>query len=155
MKQPVEYHLNKATVPMIFEHLLYCDDNFIPPLSQRVKIYDYAIKISSKATRFEAWSDDRLVGFLAAYCNDSKTRIAFITTVSVLKTRMGEGIASRMLKQCIDFASALGMVQINLMVACNNIAAIRLYKKIGFVMSELNTQFVTMNRHLNRGETYD
>ena len=155
MKKSVEYHLNKATVPVIVDHLLHCDDDFIPPLSNRVKINDYAIKISSKATRFEAWSGGRLVGFVAAYCNNSDTRMAFITTVSVLKARMGEGIASRMLRQCVDYTNASGMEQIKLVVDCNNRAAIRLYKKIGFVMDELNVQFVTMKLHLNCGEAHD
>lgn len=155
MQTSVEYHLNKATVPVIIEYLLHCDDYFIPPLSQRVKIDNYARKMANKAMRFEAWSNDRLIGFVAAYCNDKENRIAFITTVSVLKARMDEGIASNLLEKCIDYANTSGMEKISLEVACNNTAAIKLYEKNGFVMGQLNEQCVAMQLHLNSGEAHE
>lgn len=154
MSKTVEFHLNKATAPVIIEHLLHCDDNFIPPLSQRVLIKDYASKIAKKAMQFEAWSGDRLIGLVAAYCAPN-TRIAFISNVSVLKSRIGEGIASSLLCHCIEYASASGMKQINLEVARDNIAAIKLYEKIGFFTGNLHEQFVAMQLLLNSGENHE
>ena len=79
----VEYLLNKASELEIAKHLLHCDADFIPPLSNRIDINKYAQKIASRATRFEAWSDSTLVGLVAAYCNDQENHIAYITSVSV------------------------------------------------------------------------
>jgi ribosomal protein S18 acetylase RimI-like enzyme len=147
----IEYLLNTASEAEMAKHLLYCDADFIPPLSNRVDINNYAKKLASRATKFEAWSDDRLVGLVAAYCNDQESRIAYITSVSVLREWMGQGIAANLLKQCITHAKDSGMQQICLEVASNNQPAIALYEKNGFVAGQTNTPFVNMNLYLKSG----
>jgi ribosomal protein S18 acetylase RimI-like enzyme len=141
----VEYLSNKASEAEIAEHLSRCDADFVPPLSGRFEIKDYAEKIASKATRFEAWSGVTLAGFVAFYCNDQEKHIAYITSVSVLRNWTGKGIAYRLMKQCIEHAKALGMRQISLEVASGNTSAIKLYEKIGFVADRANAPFVVMN----------
>ena len=140
----VEYLSNKASEVEIAEHLSRCEADFVPPLSGRLEINDYAKKIASKAMRFEAWSDGRLVGLVAAYCNDQEKRIAYITSVSVLREWMGKGIAAFLMKQCIEYAKTSGMRQIGLEVAEGNTLAIALYEKSGFLASKTNAPFVSM-----------
>ena len=147
----IEYLLNTASAAEIAKHLLHCDADFIPPLSSRVDINNYAQKLASKATKFEAWSGGRLVGLVAAYCNDQENRLAYITSVSVLKEWMGQGIAANLLKQCITHAKDAGMQQISLEVASNNQPAMGLYEKNGFVAGQTNTPFVNMNLYLKNG----
>lgn len=151
MSSAVEYLLNKATAAQIAEHLLRCDADFVPPLSGRVEINDFAQKIASKAIRFEAWSGGTPVGLVAAYCNDQEKRIAYITSVSVLRAWTSSGIAARLVGQCVEHAKALGMRQISLEVASDNTPAIRLYEKSGFVAGKANAPFVTMNIYLKSG----
>ncbi len=152
MSAAVKYFLDKATKAEIVGHLLRCDADFVPPLSGRVEIEGYSQKIASKATRFEAWSGDTLVGLVAAYCNDQEKCIAYITSVSVLKEWAGKGIAARLISQCIEHAKASGMRQISLEVAEDNMPAIKLYEKYGFVAGKANTPFATMNLYLKSGE---
>jgi ribosomal protein S18 acetylase RimI-like enzyme len=151
----VEYRLNRTSEIEIAEHLSRCDADFVPPLSGRVEISDYAQKIASKATRFEAWSGGTLVGLVAAYCNDQEKRVAYITSVSVLKEWMSKGIAARLMSQCIEHAKASGMRQVSLEVASDNAPAIRLYEKSGFAVGKVNAPFVTMDLHLKSGEEYE
>lgn len=152
MSAEVEYLSNKASAAQIADHLLSCDADFVPPLSGRVEIRDYARKIASKGTRFEAWSGGTLVGLVAAYCNDQEKRIAYITSVSVLRAWAGKGIAARLMKQCIEHAKAAGMRRISLEVASDNAPAIRLYEESGFVMDKASAPFGTMNLWLKSGE---
>ena len=140
----VEYLSNKASEVEIAEHLSRCEADFVPPLSGRLEINDYAKKIASKAMRFEAWSDGRLVGLVAAYCNDQEKRIAYITSVSVLREWMEKGIAAFLMKQCIEYAKTSGMRQIGLEVAEGNTPAIALYEKSGFLAGKTNAPFVSM-----------
>jgi len=140
----VEYLSNKASEVEIAEHLSRCEADFVPPLSGRLEINDYAKKIASKAMRFEAWSDGRLVGLVAAYCNDQEKRIAYITSVSVLREWMEKGIAAFLMRQCIEYAKTSGMRQIGLEVAEGNTPAIALYEKSGFLASKTNAPFVSM-----------
>lgn len=152
MSAAVEYFLNKASEAEIAEHLACCDADFVPPLSGRVEINDYAKKIASKATRFEAWSGDTMVGLVAAYCNDQEQRIAYITSVSVLRQWTGKGIAMNLVKRFIAHAKASGMRQINLEVASDNEAAINLYEKSGFVVGKANAPFLAMGMFLESVE---
>lgn len=155
MSVGVEYLSNKASEAEVAEHLLRCDADFVPPLSGRVEIKDYAEKIASKATRFEAWSGGIPVGLVAVYCNDQENRIAYITSVSVLKDWTRKGIAAGLVGQCIEHAKVSGMRQISLAVAANNTPAIKLYEKSGFIVSKANGPFVGMNLYLKSGEEHE
>lgn len=150
MSTVVRYLSNKACEAEIAEHLSRCDSYFVPPLSGRIKIGDYAEKIASIATRFEAWSGCKLVGLLAGYCNDWEEYVAYITSVSVLREWMHEGIANALVTQFIEHARAVGMRQISLEVAKDNIPAITLYKKNGFVTGKRNGLFVSMDLHFRK-----
>lgn len=155
MSAGVESLLNKASAAQIADHLLRCDAGFVPSLSSRVEIRDYAQKIASKATRFETWSGGTLVGLAAVYCNDQVNRIAYITSVSVLKEWTRKGIAAGLLGQCIDHAKVSDMRQIRLEVAAVNAPAIKLYEGRGFIVGKANGLFVGMNLCLKNGEEHE
>jgi ribosomal protein S18 acetylase RimI-like enzyme len=144
MSTAIAYLSNRASEAQIAEHLSRCDSDFVPPLSARVDIGDYASKIANKAARFEAWSDGTLVGLIAAYCNDQENHIAYITSVSVLKEWTGKGIAARLVARCVAHAKVLGMRQVSLEVASGNTPAIKLYEKSGFIAGEANGSSTSM-----------
>lgn len=145
MSAAVLFLSNKASVAEIAEHLSRCDASFVPPLSDRVVISDYAQKLANNATLFEAWTGDTLVGLVAAYCNDQEKRIAYITSVSVLNEWVGKGIAAYLMNQCIKYAKTSGMLQIRLEVASTNAPAIKLYMKSGFVADKSDMSSISMN----------
>ena len=152
MSASIAYLLNKASVAQIAEHLWRCDADFAPALSSRVDINEYAKKIGSKATIFEAWSGGTLVGLVAAYCNDREKRLAYITNVSVLRQWAGNGIATRLIGLCAEHALASGMRQVKLEVARDDSRAIKLYEKCGFVTGQVEVLFVKMSLILKHGE---
>lgn len=152
MNASIKFLLNKASAELIAEHLLHCDCDFIPPLSGRVQIQDYAQKISVNATRFEAWSGGILIGLVAAYCNDQVKRTVYITSVSILKSWTGKGVASHLMRWCAEHGKALGMRRIALEVGSDNTEAIRLYQKSGFIADQTKWSFVTMNLDLENWE---
>lgn len=155
MRTEFQYSLDKASAEQIAEHLSNCDADFIPTLSSRVVIKDYAEKLASKSMRFEAWAGGSLVGLVAVYCNDQDKRIAYITSVSVLKEWMGKGIAANLLKQCIECAKEIGMQRISLEVASDNMPAINLYQKMGFVVDRMEAPFVCVNLYLPSGAGHE
>jgi ribosomal protein S18 acetylase RimI-like enzyme len=152
MTLAIEYQTNKASETEIAAHLRLCDPNFVPPLSGRVEISDYAKKIASNATRFESWSEGSLIGLVAAYCNDQERLIAYITSVSVLHKWTGKGIAANLIRHCVKHAQASGMKKISLEVARDNVPAIKLYEKNGFVLGRANGAFINMELQLKNGE---
>ena len=144
MSTAVEYLMNKASELEIAEHLRACDANFVPPLSGRVKISDYAKKIAGKATRFEAWAGGLLVGMVAAYCNDEKRRVAHITSVSVLNEWTGSGVAAQLMERCIMHLKEIKFDRAELEVHGRNESAIRLYERSGFIKNEAHSQVLVM-----------
>ena len=149
MSSSIRYRLNEASELEIRRHLLECDPDFVPPLSSRVDIAGYAGRIAAKATRFEAWHEGSLVGLVAAYCNDRDSRIAYVTSVSVLRGWMGRGIASQLMTRCLEHAKASEMTAVKLEVAQANAPALRLYEAQGFVADPASPPFVTMTLHLS------
>jgi ribosomal protein S18 acetylase RimI-like enzyme len=132
MSKLLEYSIGHASALQITTHLLACDAVFVSRLGARVDIRDYAYKIIGKAQRFEAWASVELIGLVAVYCNAVDKDVAFITTVSVLPTWQGNGIASHLLKNCIAHVYKLGFVHIEMEVDNDNGAATALYEKHGF-----------------------
>ena len=100
----ISYKTKTANANDISLHLLACDDSFIPALSSRINISDYAQKIYDKAITFEAWNKNELIGLIATYFTQPESGIAFITNVSVSKKYNGKGIASKLLSNCITYA---------------------------------------------------
>jgi len=140
----IEYTHKTATENKIYQHLIDCNFNFIPKLEDTVNIKDYASKLCNKAITFEAWSNNDLVGLVAAYFNDFINHTGYITYVSTIKQCMGKGIANVLLNNCIDYAKANGFNQINLEVHKNNNMAIKLYNKFGFSQVSNNGDFTIM-----------
>jgi len=121
-----------------------CNDYFMPLLSERVVIDDYARKIFENADRFEAWAGGILIGLVAIYCNDKKLKVAYITSVSVLPSWQGKGIASRLITKCLAYIKSLGFERVDLEVDQKNKTAIILYKKCGFHRTSLNANIFSM-----------
>ncbi|MBE7419306.1 MAG: GNAT family N-acetyltransferase [Ideonella sp.] len=129
----LRHSVDEASVAQIEEHLRLCDASFLPRLSERVHLTDYAGKIHNSAIRFEAWANDTLIGMVATYLNDPERRFAHITSVSVLPQWTGRGIASDLLVRCMVHAAGLQFVRVTLEVSALNARAIGLYSRLGFV----------------------
>ena len=131
----IQYSINRTTLLQIIEHLTACDSGFIPALSTQVKLDQYSQKILENATRFEAFSNNQLVGLMACYFNDYKKQIGFITNVSVMSAFNGKGIAKNLLSRLLEFAAKNNFYAINLEVNKLNLPALSLYKSFGFTLT--------------------
>lgn len=149
----LEWHVNAADAGLIAKHLRACDDAFVPTLSSRVDIEEYAQKLATRSERFEAWSNGVLVGLLAVYCNNLDGRVAHITNVSVLPVSRGLGIASKLIARCVENAAALGHTAIELEVGTRNEAAAHLYGKHGFLPVLANAKITILRMSLREEST--
>ena len=132
----IQYKKSTASTQQVLEHLKKCKDNFVPGLDKKVDIDVYAKKIMEHAITFEAWDANELIALIAAYFNDKKNNLAFITSVSTMKNYEKMGIASKLLETCIKYAEENRFKEINLQVSRDNMSAIRLYSKFGFIQKE-------------------
>ncbi len=140
----INYKTRSATKKEIAAHLQKCKDNFIPSLDKSVDIDDYSKKLADKAFTFEAWNGEELAGLIAGYFNDPLGQTGFITNVSVVKEYSGEGIASQLLLNCVEYAKIKGYMMLKLEVNETNERAIKLYEKYNFKGSSNNAGMNTM-----------
>jgi 2-polyprenyl-3-methyl-5-hydroxy-6-metoxy-1,4-benzoquinol methylase len=150
MTELVEFKSDCASVSEIYDFLKSCDADFVPPLSSRVNIAEYAKKISQNGNLFEAWWEDKLIGLVALYCNDKENGIAHITNVNVMRSFMRGGIATKLVHSAIELAKSSKMQQIYLEVAINNSSARRFYELIGFTSSVSSDDKIIMKMPIDR-----
>lgn len=144
----VLYKINTATKKEIYNHLIICNDIFIPKLNTRIDISTFSDKIFEKAIKFEAWHNNILIGLVSAYFNNLETGTGFINNVSVLPEYHKKGIASQLIKNSEDYAKKNNFRQIQLEVNKNNFSAVNLYKKNKFYPVENNGDFIIMKKSI-------
>lgn len=120
---------DKASLQDVFDHLYACSHRFVPSLDSRVDILQYSTKICENATTYECWNDSELVGLVAVYVSED---VMFVTSVSVLHEHARRGIASELVKCCIQSARRLNLLKIRLEVNKSNTRACELYLAHGF-----------------------
>jgi ribosomal protein S18 acetylase RimI-like enzyme len=141
---------DEASFDELKRHLRACDPTFMPPLSERLDIGEYSAKLAANAIRFEAWSDQELIGLIAAYCNAADKHAAYITSVSVLSQQQGKGIAADLLERCIVYIRKMGFKCIELEVNSGNDAARALYARFGFNSTRISDSLMTMTIDLQK-----
>jgi len=151
----IQYKLNTASSEQIAQHLWACSPNFIPALSEKVNIEEYAQKLAQRAVNFEAWDGEVLAGMVSAYLNDPARRAGFITNVSTVGGYSGQGIGSTLLRQCIERAQEQGFLSIGLEVNKQSLGAVRLYQKLGFVAVGDTETMLKMNLTLRDSDSPD
>lgn len=149
MKPNIVYKIKTAGFNSVHTHLLKCDADFMPRLSLKTDIAVYAEKIAENSVTFEAWINEELVGLIAAYFNDVNGFSGFITNVSTLKQYTGKGIASVLIKMCIDYAVNHQFGEISLEVFKENSGAIQLYKKNNFYQTATKGDLIIMKKNLS------
>ena len=142
----LEYKIKTASPQSIIEHLKSCADCFNPPLYRYVEIEKYGEKIYDNAVTFESWDGQTLVGLAAVYFNNLETKAGYITNMSVLKEYQGLGIASRLLKEVVEYGKQKSFLSIDLEVNSRNTKARELYKRYGFVVTENKNDNIVKER---------
>jgi 2-polyprenyl-3-methyl-5-hydroxy-6-metoxy-1,4-benzoquinol methylase len=146
----IEYKINTATADQITYHLEFCKSNFKPALNETKDIEKFSRKIHKNAITFEAWEGNALIGLVAGYFNNIKERLGYITNVSVYNEYAGKGVASELMKRCIDHAKKLEFVVIDTEIPVSNTNALSLCEKFNFIKDGQDGDFFKMKLQLAR-----
>ncbi len=151
MNDEIIYAQNKSIASDVYIHLLECDNQFIPYLSSKVELKEYAKKIVDKAIRFEAWDKKVLIGLVAGYSNKQEGFL-YLTNVSVDIKYQCRGIAKQLLLSSMIFAKECSFNLIELEVNKKNENAINLYKKLNFENLKENLESYFFTYKIDRDE---
>ncbi len=103
---------------------------FVPDLTA------YLDKIDQAAELVVRYSGPDLAGFVFFYCNDDRTRQAFVTLIAVAPEARGTGLASALIGHVVDVARDRGFAACGLEVDKANAPARALYARLGFEVAE-------------------
>lgn len=142
----IKYSINISSEYDIYTHLNKCSEFFKPPLQTYVDVRDYSKKIFEKSTRFEAYSEDNLIGLVSVYINDSDS---FVTNFSIDRKFHGKGVSKNLLERCVRYIRKLGHTSLFLEVKCVNNVAINFYKKNKFAIIKNNFDNYLMELKIN------
>lgn len=110
------------------------DQDFIPPLLNRINIIDFYNKVNSLANLVGCYYNKELIGLCVFYANNHDTQKAYITFLAVKKNFRGKNIAGEILKVACANAKKLGMNNVG--IHTNNIIAKECYIKNGFILKD-------------------
>ena len=127
----VIYSVNESNEAEVLEHLRLCAMDFVPPLTDRVDLSEYAKKLIDKSIRYEAKTDSHLVGLVAAYINEVEG-FSYITNVSLLSDYRNRGIGRRLMEAAVFDAENKGLKMLVLETSKENVKALSLYIQLGF-----------------------
>jgi len=101
-----------------------------------VPIESYCDKLMQQAEFALSFKQNVCQGFVAYYCNDKKTRVAYITLIMVTPEWRNKGIGKALIHFVIERARTLEFRYLDLEVTKHNKAAIALYTRLGFAKVE-------------------
>lgn len=113
-----------------YQYLLEVNGDFAIPLSHKVNLQDYALKLLTYGHVLVIVDATAILGAIAYYCNNQQTQIAVWPFLSVKSQNQGRGYATKLIKSMILDCRNNGMK----FIQCDSVnpIAIDLYKKIGF-----------------------
>ena len=150
----IKFNWNTADSKQIHHHLLDCDNTFVPSLSSRVDLANYAAKLFERAQRIECFDKDDLSGLLAFYLVDDQE--VFITSISISPAYQGRGLGKQLLFELEDYCQKNSILRIVLRVSKDNKSAIKFYNASNFVArkekepSEIEYEMVKHLKNLSK-----
>ncbi len=134
----IDYKINSIDLDSLIEYLLSRDFDFIPPLSARLDISEFAEKLYRFATIYSAHAA-RIIGISAIYANNFETYEAYITNISIHPEYYGTGLAKNFMNFCLNDLKEKKFKSVKLEVNRENVRAITFYRKFDFsIVGESN-----------------
>lgn len=144
--------INRISLEELIGIHISCDNDFVPPLSQRVKISEYCKKLFSKAEIISFHRDGELQGVVAMYCNDNMGHTAYISSICVHPEARGRKAGGKLLDYSIGLAQEKGMGKVRLEVGRANKSALALYASRGFIVASEGIDTLYMEKGIGNSD---
>lgn len=133
-----KYMMNKTSeyYVLLRDYLIAHDKDFPIPLTNKVNIEDYLVKISKLGKSIICLSNGKIIGLIFYYDNDKKLHRGFISLVSVDKYYRRNGIAKELVKLALKEMSKNNIQWCEIPTHITNNSAINLYESLGFIQEK-------------------
>lgn len=131
----IEYVLNnheKFNNDELYEYLVNHDNDFPIPVSLKTNLSDYSDKLKKYGNIIYAIRENKIIGIIGYYDNNTTEKIGFISILSVDKDYRGRGIAKTLVQKVIDELYKKNFKFCDVPTHDSNIIARKLYESKGF-----------------------
>lgn len=143
------YKTGNLGTSLVYDFLVDIDIQFIPPLSLRVNLMEYAEKLSTKSTFIYYVKSNKIIGLIAFYENQNTIDFAYISLICILKDSQAKGIGTNLLKKCITYLKIKKFHSVKLEVDSENINALSFYSKFGFHIQDKKKESLVLLKTLS------
>lgn len=140
MKDGEKKEMSEVNEKQILEFLRNIDTDFPVSLSAKVELSEYACKLWGRATLCTEVREGKIVGMVAGYTESLNENLAYIALVGVRSTFRHQGIAQKLVERFVRICSEKKARGVHLYTDARNIAAIQMYRKLGFESFEVDNE---------------
>ena len=123
----------KITYEKLLAFLLEADETFPVPLSQKQDLKAFAQKLMDRATLCAIWEDNRIVSLVAGYTENVQNNMGYMSIAATLPAARGKGYAAALVRSFLEKAGEKKLDGVHLYAVHENLPAMRMYEKLGFV----------------------
>ena len=135
----------------IVEYLFEVNEDFKPSLTKRLSIKsnvqtidDYVSKLIKYGIIKICEIDSEISGLIGFYVNDMDCKVAYIPILTVKSKYAKRKIGSLLVKQAIDYIKQLDFKVIKVETWKENLPALALYQRNGFIIEEENGENISL-----------
>lgn len=124
-----------APVEEMVDFFRLVHNQYFPYKTQSFEPFQYATKLSLNGFVIIAYDKEIPCGIVAGYCNDRKTKIAYLSYIGKVKESV-HGLGVLLFSKFLEHAYLVGMEKVRLEVSKTNIHAYEFYLRLGCVEVE-------------------
>ncbi len=123
------------------EFLQVVDTHFPVPLSEKVDLAEYSRKLIERADLVADISEKGdILALAAGYIRNAENGMAYIAIVATLSEVRGQGKAGHVVRQFMSKCREHHRKGVHLYAVASNIAAVRVYEKLGFETYQIENE---------------
>ena len=128
------------SLEQLYDFVVTIDHDFPVPLSDKVNLKDYSLKLYNNGDIFAAIIDNKIAGMIAGYNNDHQSKESYISLLAILKEYRGQAISKQLIFTFIETSIKKKMEKISVYTHKTNTISIKLYTEMGFINTGLNSR---------------
>jgi ribosomal protein S18 acetylase RimI-like enzyme len=132
--------MSKVKEKKVLEFLRDIDTDFPVSLSDKVELSEYAYKLWRRATLCTEVREGEIVGMVAGYTENLDENLAYIALVGVRSAFRHQGIAQKLVECFVRTCDEKKVKGVHLYTDARNVAAIQMYKKLGFELFNIDNE---------------
>lgn len=117
---------------LIYSFLKKMNRTFPVAISEKQDLFEYAKKLSAKATICVEIRDDDIVSMVAGYTTGVTNNQGYIALVATVPEVRGQGLAGNLVREFLSIAKEKKLSAVHLYTVSRNEIAVKMYREIGF-----------------------